>query len=423
MSFRVPAEKKEHSRVKILLSICLGNLLEHYDTALYAFLAPYLSTLLFPEKTPIAALISTYAIIPLSFIAKPLGAIVLGRVADTKGRVQALAMSLKGMGLVCLSVALMPTIPLFSSHAALCFCIARLLQSFFSAVEVSGGAIYLLERIDTPRKKLLGSLFSASTIAGILLASLSVALLSMAADIKKAWPLLYLGGSLVAVVGLFLRKDTKELLLPRERNTEPFWRGLRCYVAPMLMIAMLSGLSYAHYCVCFLFPTAAAVSILGIESKAVEIMNTLLLCLDLLLLPLFASFLEKKSSRKSLIILSLISAVATCPLIFFLMQGASYSFIAARLGFVLIGTAFEAPLYALFQGLIPKDKRFTGVGLASAIGSKAIGAPAMPALLYTLDKTGSPFYCGLYVSVLALLCALALIMAWQKVSAREEIPG
>jgi hypothetical protein len=38
----------------------LGNLLEHYDTALFGLLVPFIAPLFFAEKDPITALILTY---------------------------------------------------------------------------------------------------------------------------------------------------------------------------------------------------------------------------------------------------------------------------------------------------------------------------------------------------------------------------
>jgi MHS family proline/betaine transporter-like MFS transporter len=38
---------------KQLWNACLGNLFEHYDTALFGFLSPFLAPLIFPDKEPI----------------------------------------------------------------------------------------------------------------------------------------------------------------------------------------------------------------------------------------------------------------------------------------------------------------------------------------------------------------------------------
>jgi MHS family proline/betaine transporter-like MFS transporter len=47
-----------------LWNACLGNLFEHYDTALFGYLSAFLAPLIFPKQEPITALILTYAMIP-----------------------------------------------------------------------------------------------------------------------------------------------------------------------------------------------------------------------------------------------------------------------------------------------------------------------------------------------------------------------
>src|SRR6187399_383973 len=92
-----------------LWNACLGNLFEHYDTALFGFLSPFLAPLIFPEQDPITALIFTYAIIPLGMLARPLGALVFGYIGDLYGRERSLFFTLAGMALISFCIAFTPT--------------------------------------------------------------------------------------------------------------------------------------------------------------------------------------------------------------------------------------------------------------------------------------------------------------------------
>ena len=80
-----------------LLSACLGNLFEHYDTALFGFLSPFLAPLFFPDQDPVTALILTFAMIPLGMLARPIGSLAFGYIGDVYGRANALFISLIGM--------------------------------------------------------------------------------------------------------------------------------------------------------------------------------------------------------------------------------------------------------------------------------------------------------------------------------------
>lgn len=126
-----------------LWNVCLGNLFEHYDTALFGFLSPFLAPLIFPKEEPITALILTYAIIPLGMLARPLGSLVFGFIGDVCGRKHALFLTLAGMSLVSGCIALSPTYAQAGIVAPIIFCLGRILQNFLAAGETMGGAIFL----------------------------------------------------------------------------------------------------------------------------------------------------------------------------------------------------------------------------------------------------------------------------------------
>src|ERR1700688_1495282 len=108
-----------------LWNACLGNLFEHYDTALFGFLSPFLAPLIFPKQEAITALILTYAIIPLGMLARPLGSLVFGYIGDMYGRKHALFLTLTGIALVSGGIAFIPTYVQAGMLAPLLFFLGR----------------------------------------------------------------------------------------------------------------------------------------------------------------------------------------------------------------------------------------------------------------------------------------------------------
>ena len=83
-------ETKEGRRsfFSAITSIWLGTTLEYVDFALYGLAAGLVfSEVFFPEQTPLVALLSSFATYAVGFLARPVGAIVLGRLVRDPGGV------------------------------------------------------------------------------------------------------------------------------------------------------------------------------------------------------------------------------------------------------------------------------------------------------------------------------------------------
>lgn len=169
----------------------LSNLFEHYDTALFSLLAPFLAPLFFPNQDPVTALLFTFGIIPLGMAARPIGALFFGYIGDSIGRRKTLEISLIGTAVVSILMGLLPTYAQWGTFAPVLLSLGRIGQNFFAAGEITGGIVYLLEKSDQKKQDFISSLYDASTIAGILLASCLVSLLYALDVMDSYWRCLY----------------------------------------------------------------------------------------------------------------------------------------------------------------------------------------------------------------------------------------
>ncbi len=170
-----------------------GNVLEHYSHALYGFLAPFLAPLFFPSADPIYALLGVYALLPLGLFSKPLGALVFGWLGDRIGKKRVFSITLIGMAASTAAMSCLPTYAQVGWLAPALLALGRLFQSFFAAGENTGGALFLLEQTERNRQGWISSLFDASAIFGIMLASAAAMLWG------EHWRLLYFAGALSEV--------------------------------------------------------------------------------------------------------------------------------------------------------------------------------------------------------------------------------
>ncbi|WP_252720423.1 MFS transporter, partial [Acinetobacter baumannii] len=77
----------------------IGNVLEAYDFIVYAFLATVIARNFFPSDNEIAGLMASFGAFGVGFLARPLGALVIGRIGDKKGRKTVLMITIFGMAL------------------------------------------------------------------------------------------------------------------------------------------------------------------------------------------------------------------------------------------------------------------------------------------------------------------------------------
>ncbi|MBS0615811.1 MAG: MFS transporter [Verrucomicrobia bacterium] len=394
-----------------LWSAILGNLFEHYDAALFGFLSPFLAPLIFPDKEPVVALILTYAMIPLGMIARPIGSLVFGYIGDTYGRRQALFLTLGGMAVVSAGIALSPTFQTAGLLAPLIFCAGRILQNFFSAGETMGGAIYVLE--DTPEKKhdFVSSLYSTSTIGGILLASAGVALLSSMGVLEKGWRLLYVVGCITAFFGLLIRRHLPVSLPPKTHGwIKTFWQERRA----LFFITVAAGFAYSTYTMALVLMNGFIPLITSLSKAQMVSLNTGLLVLDFCLLPFFGWVATRISREKLMLGVAICVALLASFLLSALHNASLFTVIGIRICFVIFGVAFFAPFHAWAQQLVPPAHRYAIISFGYALGSQLLGGPTAAISLWLFKTTGIVSSVSWYWILLAALCFFCLKFAQKK---------
>lgn len=385
-------------------SCILGNLVEHYDTALYGFLAPFIAPLFFSAYDPITALILAYAILPLDMIAKPLGAVIFGRIGDRVGRSKALSFSIIGTTFATGGIGF---IPLSASSDSLAPCLLaglRFVQKFCSAGECVGGAIFLLEQQDG-KKGFLSSLYNCSTIIGILLASVLIHLFETWNLIQTHWRFLFWGSFFTSLLGLYIRFNTNESprFLQAKRPEESLWKAICRYKKPFLAIATAAGFSYATYEAAFIFFNSYSPLVTSVSMTQMLSLNTELLLLDMALLPIFGYFADRYSAHSIMLVAAGVGAAGSVPLML-CCEGASYSTLAAiRIFWVIVGVLFFAPFHGWAQELLPIRYRYTLISLAYMLGSQLIGGPFVCIGLWLYKATGLIYMPGIYLTVAAFL--------------------
>ena len=124
----------------------IGSALEYYDFFIYAQAAALIfPDIFFPEGNPTVAIAGSLAIYGVAYVARPIGAFVLGHWGDTHGRKNVLVICMLLMGVSTFLVALLPTYQQVGALAPALLVFLRLVQGFAVGGEISGASAMILE--------------------------------------------------------------------------------------------------------------------------------------------------------------------------------------------------------------------------------------------------------------------------------------
>ena len=216
----------------------IGNFIEWFDYASYGYLAAVIGDTFFPDSDKSVQLMLAFAVFAMSFILRPVGAMVWGAWGDRRGRRWALSWSILIMsGSTCL-IGLLPTYATIGIWGALGLLVLRMVQGFSASGEYAGAGTFLAEYAPPARRGIYTCLVPASTACGLLVGSLMVSgmlsVLSDAAMSHWGWRIPFLLAGPLGLIGRYIRVHLEDspayqamrAELPREPRAANWWEPL-----------------------------------------------------------------------------------------------------------------------------------------------------------------------------------------------------
>src|SRR5215469_2092374 len=193
----------------------IGSALGYYDFFIYATAASLIfPQIFFPSKNPAVAIIASLATYGVGYVARPVGAFVLGHWGDTHGRKYVLILCMFLMGFSTMAVGILPTYQQVGIMAPALLVLLRLIQGFAVAGEISGASSMILEHAPFGRRGYFASFTLQGVQAGQILAA--AVFLPLAHYMSKetfnsyGWRIPFLLSALVIVAGYIIRRQVEE---------------------------------------------------------------------------------------------------------------------------------------------------------------------------------------------------------------------
>src|SRR4051812_41197876 len=204
-----------HQSKKAAWSGWIGSALEYYDFFIYATAASLIfPQIFFPSGNPTIAIIASLATYGVGYVARPIGAFVLGHWGDTHGRKTVLLLCMFLMGFSTMAVGLLPTYHAVGILAPVLLVVLRLIQGFAVAGEISGASSMILEHAPFGRRGYFASFTMQGVQAGQLLAA--AVFLPLAYFLPKpqfnvwGWRIPFLLSVFVVIAGYIIRREVEE---------------------------------------------------------------------------------------------------------------------------------------------------------------------------------------------------------------------
>jgi MFS transporter, MHS family, proline/betaine transporter len=402
---------------RALVAACIGNLVEWYDFALYGAFATVLASTYFPSADEQASLLAAFAVFSTAFIVRPVGALLLGRRGDHRGRRHVLATAIILMSLATAGIGLLPGYRSIGLLAPFLLVLLRVAQGLSAGGEASTASAFVVEYAPAGRRGWYGgwiwATFALGLGAGIGAATLLTWRLPPAALAAWGWRLAFLAAVPVGLVGLYLRLRLDET--PRFRAVQraqavarwPVREAIRAYPGRMLAGAALVAAVSLSFNTFFIFLPSQLSIELGIPLPRALAGALLGLAVMAALSPALGR-LSDRVGRKPLLVAATLSLLGlTIPVYLLVRQGGPGSL---ALGYVLVGAALSGfVLPAYLSELFPTRLRSSALAITYGVASALFGGSAPLVQTLLVRRTGNPLVPAWYATAVALVAAVGAL--------------
>lgn len=407
------ASRSASGYLRVLLGVNAGNAIEFYDWMAYALLVPYFGKQFFPHENPTAVLLSSFAVFAVGSLARPVGAVVLGRFIDRQGRRSGLLVSVTLMVAASFGIAFLPAYASIGLLAPLLLVVLRLVQGFALGPELGGSATYLAESAPEGRRGLFAATYQSSVALGTLAVAGLISILEVFLDERQmesyGWRVVFAVGGFVALGGLALRRtlpETDRAADDERRKREPFatlWRNHRAAVVRILAISG-AGL-VVMYGFTSLLPSLGP-SFTKITKEQAAHVNTIGSAAMLVGSP-FLGLLSDRVGRVGTIRLFAITGLLAIPVMASL-DGSVDRQLAAQLLSVLLMCTWAAGAFSAFPEMLPLAARAAGIAAPYGVAAAFIGGFS-PMVATSLAGTWSLGAVGCLVALMTMVAGAATI--------------
>ncbi|WP_233885322.1 MFS transporter [Paraburkholderia flagellata] len=411
---------------RIVFSSSIGNALEWFDFLVYGYFAPIIAKQFFPVHDEWLSTLLAVGTFGISFLMRPLGAIVLGIYGDRKGRKAALTLAIALMMAGTLAMAVMPPYASIGIAAPLLILLARLVQGFAVGGEFGSATAFMVEHSTAKRGYYASWQFASQGAAAILAASFGGALAWWLPPEQLqawGWRVPFFFGLVLGPVGWYIRShldETPEFIANQQAQSTQDARatkepGLgRQWVNLLLAVGIVAQSTVGVYILQLYMPMYAVkqLHMAAATSFGVVVLNG---GLQFALSPVMGALSDRIGRIRIMLTTSILLASLTYPMFALLQRHPTLGWLLVLQGAAgIFKAAYSGPMPALMSEIFPVRVRSAGLSIAYSVGVTLFGGFAPTIAEVLIHVTGDTLAPAYYVSVAAVISGVSLaIVGWR----------
>ncbi|MFJ3029195.1 MFS transporter [Curtobacterium sp. NPDC087080] len=420
----------------------VGNTMEWYDVGVYGYLAVTMGKVFLPTAEPSVQILFSLGVFAATYVARPLGGIVFGRLGDRLGRQKVLATTLVLMASSTFLIGVLPAWSTIGAIAPVVLVVLKLAQGFSTGGEYAGATTFVTEYAPDRRRGFFASILDFGSYMGFALGATVVTVLQVTLGDETmtawGWRLPFLLAGVIGVVAIWFRLRIEESPVfqatqaaqeaaASDREAAEGGRPanvlvmVRDHWRPIVIAIMLVGASNTvGYALTSYMPTYLTDS-LGYSAIDGTLLTIPVLVLLAVMLPVAGRLSDRIGRRTVMWIGAGTTVVLAVPAFLLIGHGAQWSTLAG-LGLLALMTAlWVSNQAASLPALFPTSTRYGGMGFAYNIAIAVFGGTTPLIVQALLTATGDQLAPAYFLVAMSIVGAIGVFC--MRESSQRPLPG
>ncbi|KTD73784.1 MFS transporter [Legionella tucsonensis] len=421
-------------QTRIIMAGTLGNLIESFDMAICGLLSVYIAKYLIGDASK--GLFLVFLTFFAGYLARPIGAMIMGLLSDIYGRKIILAGSILAMGVSTTLIGFIPphsTIGIFSVMALLAL---RVIQSFSCGAEYLNSSAYLVENADAAKKGYSGSWASFGAMSGMLVASLIALIVTYFSKHYPEqdwliWRVPFVLALLGSSIGLYIRlciPESMEYIMYYADRPKPKFKSLfsesinfiKNNKIQSLYVFVLSYLGVTTTFQIYIYGPMQAHLYGHFQDHEIILSNILSLIVLLAIFPLVGKLSDKVNREKIVILASIGFLVLSQPFFYVLSHHDIYNLLLGQALIAIPAGAYYATVPVILSEMFPIKLRCTVLSILYSTAASLSAGLAPLISLMLVEKTQVASSPSMLIFVLVVIVFIALTLKAKATQKQSE---